>query len=142
MQKSKPNTDSGAESPTTARPLDLDDDDVQESGVLGEDGHTTSTTTPAQNAPATTPNPLAATVEDDGPPPPAKPPRPQSEAQQNEAMLKEAFPGVEANVIKAVLVASSGRVEPAFNALLRMYLKLLAGNLSDRGDRNDRPRSC
>jgi hypothetical protein len=37
---------------------------------------------------------------------------------QAENTLIEAFPGVDAKVVKAVLVASGGKVEPAFNALL------------------------
>jgi len=90
----------GAESPTTARPLEMDDDDFQESGVLGGD------------APATH---RAAAVEDEAPP---KPPRPLSPRQQAENTLKEAFPSIDAAVVKAVLTASGGRVEPAFNALL------------------------
>lgn len=90
----------GAESPTTARPLEMDDDDVQESGTLGND------------APAAS---KQATVEDE---PPAKPPRPLSPQQQAENTLKEAFPSIDAAVVKAVLRASGGRVEPAFNALL------------------------
>jgi hypothetical protein len=90
----------GAESPTTARPLEMDDDDVQESGVLSSD------------APAI---PKPATVEDV---PPPKPPRPLSPQQQAENTLKEAFPSIDVAVVKAVLSASGGRVEPAFNALL------------------------
>lgn len=114
-ETTKPSTDSGAESPTTARPLDLDDDDVQETGIIGEDGSTTTT------APATsTTKPLPATVEDEPPKPPAKPQRQPTEAQTNEMILKEAFPGVEIGVIKAVMRASGGQVEPAFNALLEM----------------------
>ncbi|KAG8675671.1 hypothetical protein FPOAC1_001657 [Fusarium poae] len=118
--KNKATTESGPESPTTARPLDLDDDDVQESGVLGgDDGNTTTTAVatntsqskaPAQAQAPTSPNEAA----------PPKPPRPVSETQQNEAILKEAFPSVEISVIKAVLRASGGRVEPAFNALLEL----------------------
>ncbi|CAI4218196.1 unnamed protein product [Parascedosporium putredinis] len=45
-------------------------------------------------------------------------PRPLTEAQKNELTLKEAFPTVEDGVIKAVLRASRGQVEPAFHALL------------------------
>jgi hypothetical protein len=92
----------GAESPTTVRPLEMDDDDVQESGVLSGES----------DAPVT-PNP---TTEDEVPPP--KPPRPLSPRQQAENTLKEAFPSIDAAVVKAVLMASGGRVEPAFNALL------------------------
>jgi len=39
---------------------------------------------------------------------------------QAEATLIEAFPGIDTKVVKAVLVASGGKVEPAFNALLSM----------------------
>ena len=81
----------------------MDDDDVQESGVLGSD------------APAA---PKHSTVEDEAPP---KPPRPLSPQQQAENTLKEAFPSIDAAVVKAVLRASGGRVEPAFNALLGKY---------------------
>ena len=38
--------------------------------------------------------------------------------QQAENTLKEAFPNIDAAVVRAVLRASSGNVEPAFNALL------------------------
>lgn len=85
----------------------MDDDDVQESGVLGID------------APA---GPKHATVEDA---PPPKPPRPLSPQQQAENTLKEAFPSIDAAVVKAVLSASGGRVEPAFNALLGKYLNFI-----------------
>jgi hypothetical protein len=39
-------------------------------------------------------------------------------AQQAEITLKEAFPSIDAAVVRAVLKASGGNVEPAFNALL------------------------
>jgi hypothetical protein len=52
--------------------------------------------------------------------PPPKPPRPADVQQQAENTLIEAFPGIDAKVVKAVLVASGGKVEPAFNALLSM----------------------
>ena len=52
--------------------------------------------------------------------PPAKPPRPTSPQQQAENTLIEAFPSIDAKVVKAVLSASGGKVEPAFNALLGM----------------------
>lgn len=52
--------------------------------------------------------------------PPPKPPRPVTEQQKNEAILKEAFPSIDLSVIKAVLAASGGRIDPAFNALLGM----------------------
>lgn len=77
----------------------MDDDDVQDSGVLGNEASATK----------------HATVEDEAP---AKPPRPLSPQQQAENTLKEAFPSIDTAVVKAVLMASGGRVEPAFNALL------------------------
>ncbi|KAL1879114.1 hypothetical protein VTK73DRAFT_7338 [Phialemonium thermophilum] len=101
-----PHVESGPESPTTARPLEMDDDDVQESGVLGDDTAQKPGTPPAGN--------------DSSEAPPPKPPRPLTEQQKNELILKEAFPTVEQPVIKAVLRASGGRVEQAFNALLEL----------------------
>ena len=49
---------------------------------------------------------------------PPKPPRPQSPMSQAKATLKEAFPDVDEAIIEAVLIASGGSIEPAFNALL------------------------
>jgi hypothetical protein len=90
-----------AESPTTARPLDFDDE-PQESGV------TTSSPAATQPAPA-----------EDAPP---KPPRPLSPREQSEITLKEAFPSVEPGVVKAILTASNWNVERAFNALLGPWI--------------------
>ncbi|KAF4123746.1 CUE protein [Geosmithia morbida] len=145
----KVTADSGAESPTTARPFEMDDDDVQETSVIGSGSEaaeatapasapapaaaaaanaTTSTTAttppaasagPAAAATATSPKPASIEAGDDEVPP-SKPPRPPTEAQKNEMILKEAFPGVDAPVIKAVISASGGNVERAFNALLQM----------------------
>jgi hypothetical protein len=94
----------GAESPTTVRPLDMDDDDVQETVPLGGGEAPTTTSMPRDSAR----NEVA----------PPKPPRPLSPQQQAENTLKEAFPSIDAAVVRAVLHASGGRVEPAFNALL------------------------
>ncbi|KAK2044377.1 CUE domain-containing protein [Colletotrichum somersetense] len=106
---------SAPESPTTVRPLDLsDDEDVQETGVLGGEAPsqntTANTTTSSTMASSTT----AAEV------PPPKPPRPSTETQKTEDILKEAFPSIDISVIKAVLRASGGKIDPAFNALLEM----------------------
>lgn len=49
---------------------------------------------------------------------PPKPPRPANPSQQAENTLKEAFPSIDPSVVRAVLRASGGNVEPAFNALL------------------------
>jgi len=109
------------ESPTTARPLEMDDDDVQESGVLT--GGTDDTTTKSTNAPAIGAA-TSATANSSSPAsgevPPPKPPRPSTETQRNEQILKEAFPSIDMPIIKAVLTASRGQIEPAFNALLEM----------------------
>ncbi|KAH8425727.1 CUE domain-containing protein [Aspergillus melleus] len=88
------------ESPTTARPLDFDDE-PQESGV-----------TSVPPSATTQPNATEAA--------PPKPPRPLSPRQQAENTLKEAFPSVDASVVKAVLTASNFDVERAFHALLGM----------------------
>lgn len=85
-----------------------DDDDVPETATLGHDAPS-APTPEAQAKPAS---------EDQAPPP--KPPRPVSPQQQAENTLKEAFPSIDAAVVKAVLIASGGRIEPAFNALLGM----------------------
>ncbi|KAE8366695.1 hypothetical protein BDV27DRAFT_87874 [Aspergillus caelatus] len=87
------------ESPTTARPLDFDDE-PQESGIASVSAAVTQ-----QNATEVAPQ---------------KPPRPLSPQQQSETTLKEAFPTIEVSVIKAVLVASNWDVERAFHALLGM----------------------
>lgn len=89
-----------AESPTTARPLDFDDE-PQESGV------TSANNTPSQQAATETP-----------PTAPPKPPRPLSPKEHAETTLREAFPSIDAAVVKAVLTASNWNVERAFNALL------------------------
>lgn len=52
--------------------------------------------------------------------PPAKPPRPLNPREQAEQMLEEAFPTIDKTVIRAILTASGGQTEPAFNALLQM----------------------
>ncbi|KAJ4153014.1 hypothetical protein LMH87_009526 [Akanthomyces muscarius] len=122
---SKPTVEDVPESPTTARPLEMDDDDVQDTSIIANDATATPTKTPATTKPTDPEGQISATevpaetrAEQEAPP--AKPPRPMSEAQKNEHILKEAFPTVDQGVIKAVLRASSGRVEPAFNALLEM----------------------
>ncbi|KAL4968976.1 uncharacterized protein BDV14DRAFT_166034 [Aspergillus stella-maris] len=97
---SGPNNGPSPESPTTARPLDFDDE-PQETGV----------TSASASAPAQQSSTEAA---------PPKPPRPVSPQQQAENTLKEAFPSVEASVVKAVLIASNYDVERAFHALLGM----------------------
>ncbi|OCK90307.1 uncharacterized protein K441DRAFT_579841 [Cenococcum geophilum 1.58] len=107
----KPGTTSGAESPTTARELDFDDE-PQDHNVAS---HENPLSPPA---PTKSPRPRVSFQEEEALPP--KPPRPMSPQAQAEATLIEAFPAIDAKVVKAVLVASRGKVEPAFNALLSM----------------------
>lgn len=90
------------ESPTTARELDFDDEP--------QDTHTSPPKQPSTSS-------IQQSVYDEETPP-TKPPRPLSPDQQAENTLKEAFPSIDAAVVKAVLRASGGSVEPAFNALL------------------------
>ena len=97
--------DARPESPTTAKALDFDDDAAD-----------TPSSPPAKSASAVT-TPSAQAADDVAPP---KPPRPLSPQQQAENTLKEAFPSIDATVVRAVLHASGGQVEPAFNALLGM----------------------
>ncbi|MCJ1466446.1 ubiquitin-binding protein cue5 [Pseudocyphellaria aurata] len=92
------------ESPTTARELDFDDEPQD-----------TVASPPKQPSTSRTEQ---AVFSEDVPPP--KPPRPLSPNQQSENTLREAFPSIDASVVKAVLRASGGSVEPAFNALLGM----------------------
>ena len=56
--------------------------------------------------------------------PPTMPPRPMNPREQAKVTLKEAFPSVEDSIIEAVLIASGGNIEPAFNALLGMKSSL------------------
>jgi hypothetical protein len=100
------------ESPTTARELDFDDDNDTPTAATHE--------TAAPPPPSKSPKPGVRFSEASTEIPPPKPPRPMSPQQQAQNTLIEAFPGVDSNVVKAVLVASGGKVEPAFNALLSM----------------------
>lgn len=84
----------------------MDDDDVQETTALSGEQPTVPTAQGATGVPTE-----AA---------PTKPPRPLNPQQEAENTLKEAFPGIDAAVVRAVLIASGGRIEPAFNALLGM----------------------
>ncbi|GAB7338499.1 hypothetical protein MBLNU457_5250t1 [Dothideomycetes sp. NU457] len=111
---SKNEKPSGAESPTTAKQLDFDDEP--------QDAASAKDPTHPVNKPDS-----AATMSDTLKPnaheeeqAPAKPPRPLTPQQQSIQTLKEAFPDIDTTVIGAVLQASGGNIEPAFNALLGM----------------------
>jgi hypothetical protein len=119
--------DKPPESPTTARELDFDDDDVPASASAPAPAATAAAASaPAAAdktgvpAKAVSPKPGVRFSEQAEEIPPQKPPRPMSPQQQAQNTLIEAFPDIDNNVIKAVLVASGGKVEPAFHALLTM----------------------
>ena len=101
---------------TTREEMDFDDNDhEQETGTVSPLGHES----PAKPEP-TSVRKSVSFQEPEEEAPPAKPPRPLSPQQQAENTLIEAFPSIDTNVVKAVLMASGGKVEPAFNALLGM----------------------
>ena len=107
------------EKATTRDEMSFDDDNEQEqeTGRVSPLGHETLSTKPSRSS---TPKRVSfqdAAAEEA---PPAKPPRPLSPQVQAENTLIEAFPSIDAKVVKAVLTASGGKVEPAFNALLGM----------------------
>lgn len=106
------------ESVTTREEMDFDDNDhEQETGRVSPQGHETANK-PVNKSPS--PKPRVSFQEQNEEIPPVKPPRPQSPQQQAENTLIEAFPSIDTKVVKAVLMASGGKVEPAFNALLGM----------------------
>lgn len=61
----------------------------------------------------------------------SQPPATLNPREQAEATLREAFPSIDAAVVKAVLVASGGQVEPAFNALLSMFRRATESSDTD-----------
>ncbi|KAK9382170.1 uncharacterized protein V2V93DRAFT_366646 [Kockiozyma suomiensis] len=75
--------------------------------------------------------------EEEHPPPP--PPRPLSPFSQAQHTLEEAFPSIDKAVIKAVLIASGGQVDPAFNALLSMSDPGFKPDLPPRPNGNTMP---
>lgn len=95
----------------------MDDGTTKPTQTGAAAGAATGAPTEASTGTSAPTNP-STTASQDAPPP--KPPRPVTEQQKNEAILKEAFPSIDAAVIKAVLIASRGQVDPAFNALLGM----------------------
>lgn len=103
------------ESATTREEMDFDDNE-QETGTVSPQGQET----PTKPAKAPSPRPRVSFQEHTEEIPPTKPPRPASPHQQAEITLIEAFPTIDTKVVKAVLAASGGKVEPAFNALLGM----------------------
>lgn len=105
------------ESPTTGREPDWDDDDTPQEGAASS---TTQQPDRIASPPTKEPKRVSFQEQEGEEAPPARPPRPMSPHAQAEATLIEAFPSIDTKVVKAVLTASSGQVEPAFNALLGM----------------------
>jgi hypothetical protein len=106
------------ESVTTREEMNWDDNEhEQETGRVSPLGNE-STLQPVKKSPS--PKPRVSFQDQSDEIPPSKPPRPQSPQQQAEHTLIEAFPSIDAKVVRAVLMASGGKVEPAFNALLGM----------------------
>lgn len=98
--------------------MDFEDNDhEQETGTVSPLGHETPVTAATQSP---SPKPRVSFSEQTQEIPPQKPPRPTNPQQQAESTLIEAFPSIDPKVVKAVLMASNGKVEPAFNALLGM----------------------
>ena len=105
------------ESVTTREEMNFDDDaPEQETGTVSPLGHET----PTKPSASPTGRKSVSFQDPEDQAPPAKPPRPLSPQQQAENTLIEAFPSIDTKVVKAVLSASGGKVEPAFNALLGM----------------------
>jgi len=106
------------ESATTREEMDFDDNEQEhDTGAISPISHEPEST-PTVKSPS--PKPRVSFQEGHQEIPPQKPPRPMSPQQQAENTLIEAFPSIDTKVVKAVLAASGGRVEPAFNALLGM----------------------
>ncbi|EGP91456.1 unnamed protein product [Zymoseptoria tritici ST99CH_1A5] len=103
------------ESATTREEIDFNDND-QETGTVSPQGQET----PSRPEKVSSPRPRVSFNEQTEDIPPTKPPRPVSPNLQAENTLIEAFPTIDTKVVKAVLAASGGNVEPAFNALLGM----------------------
>jgi hypothetical protein len=98
---------SGAESPTTVKPLEFDDE--EEPANIKLEDHSAVPSGPAAHV-------VPGSGEDEAPPKPIS--KDLTPKEQAELTLKEAFPTIDKAVIRAVLIASGGKVEPAFNALL------------------------
>lgn len=123
-----PELDSAAGSPETAPSTT-----TKASAIADETTKETSTSGDAENASSSTQLPKAAEPfsapksgdsvkaavatddDDDVPPPPARPLLPLARIKQD---LKDAFPKTDDRVIEAILIASEGRADPAFTALL------------------------
>ena len=110
------------ESATTREEMDFDDHDhehEQETGRVSPRG-TESKNNASAIKQSPSPKPRVSFQEGHDEIPPQKPRRPISPQVQAENTLIEAFPSIDVKVVKAVLAASGGQVEPAFNALLSM----------------------
>jgi CUE domain len=89
-------------------------------------------------------SPTGVAATDVPPTPPPKPKRPLSPFDEACVTLKEAFPDGDDNVIRAVIVASSGHIESAFNGMLALSDPSIkpdfsAGAAGARGTRGPAP---
>jgi len=109
------------ESATTREEPDFDDNEhEQATGTVSPLGHESPLPSTAAHTTTTPAARKSVSFQRQDETPPTKPPRPLSPNQQAENTLIEAFPTIDTKIVKAVLVASGGQVEPAFNALLGM----------------------
>lgn len=86
---------------------------------LAETTQNTETVTDLTNT-APVPSDSAARTSPEELVPPVKPPRPLSPFAQAHLALTEAFPTIESNVVRAVLIGAEGKMDAAFNGLLSL----------------------
>lgn len=119
-----PEQDSGSGSPELAAKATIDAtaNDAEETLTSGAAAKTPETATTTESAKSgdlakTDESTRSAARDDDdvAPPPPARPLLPLARVKKD---LKEAFPQTDDRVIEAILIASEGRADPAFTALL------------------------
>ncbi|KAI7155024.1 hypothetical protein KC349_g7252 [Hortaea werneckii] len=111
------------ESATTREEMDFDNDEADDNKQQQHQQEKPPAAESTAKSPNPSPSPKPRVSFQEGPAeeiPPSKPPRPMSPMVQAENTLIEAFPSIDTKVVKAVLAASGGKVEPAFNALLGM----------------------
>jgi len=115
----KPASEKGVETTTATTDNNLSVPPVRPSNERQETGLLDNIPiTPASELPPTRAQRNVHFEEEEEEAPPPRPARPTSPNTQNLATLIEAFPDIDTKIVKAVLTASGGQVEPAFNALL------------------------
>ncbi|CCH47001.1 hypothetical protein BN7_6609 [Wickerhamomyces ciferrii] len=96
---------------------EVKEDSISDSKVE-ESKDTTSTAKIEKTTTEDVPTTSTTATTEDPPAPPPKPARPLSPRQEAKKNLKEAFPTIDDKTIESILIASSFKLEPAFNALL------------------------